>query len=365
MNDILCVEPTTGLDSAAATKLMQCLITVAKELDIAVLMTIHQPGKTIEALMQNLYLISAGRMVYFGPAASAADYFSSRGYNCPPRENYTDFYLRIMVKPPSDTSSWTAEYVNSDMCEGMAKPNAAISPVPRDIISPPIPSPISRITTTVNFLLVYYLRDPGYFLYRGLYCVATGLYFGSLFFDLNPEIGDIGLFNGAIFYLFWGLFFASFVSIHQAVRDSEELRFHNLNGITTPFIAGLSSFVVSMIYNFGCSVIFCSIFVSMTNISHSFEAYIYCVLITWMHLLFMDSCVLIFAAIVKNAAIITVLCLLVLGNLLSLSGFFKSVADSPLLAQILSYGIPSRVSLCIFYYSLYEKAPLTIICFVI
>jgi ABC-type multidrug transport system ATPase subunit len=50
-------EPTTGLDSTAAFSIVQYLSIVAKEMNVAVIMTIHQPSALVFDLLDSLYLL--------------------------------------------------------------------------------------------------------------------------------------------------------------------------------------------------------------------------------------------------------------------------------------------------------------------
>ncbi|KAJ1404562.1 P-loop containing nucleoside triphosphate hydrolase protein, partial [Ochromonadaceae sp. CCMP2298] len=66
-------EPTTGLDSAIAYEVMNVVRNMPSRTCLA---TIHQPSPHIFALFDSLILLSAGRLVYFGPAQDAVHHFS-------------------------------------------------------------------------------------------------------------------------------------------------------------------------------------------------------------------------------------------------------------------------------------------------
>jgi len=73
------VEPTSGLDSFNAQNVMQTLLQLAKS-GRTVVTTIHQPRSDIFNMFDMLMLLSEGRVMYFGPAKAAVDYFASIGY---------------------------------------------------------------------------------------------------------------------------------------------------------------------------------------------------------------------------------------------------------------------------------------------
>ena len=78
------------------------------------LCTIHQPSPQIFELFDKIVLLSAGKLVYFGPAQKVVPYFSqeSVGYLYDGLENPAEFILNIAsgkVKPESATNARSAE----------------------------------------------------------------------------------------------------------------------------------------------------------------------------------------------------------------------------------------------------------------
>jgi len=89
-------EVTSGLDAAAAAKIMTFLVHVAKEHAIVIMCTIHQPSTTVFANFDKLLLLSGGRTAYFGPADKALPFFESTGRPSPPNMNPADFMLDLV-----------------------------------------------------------------------------------------------------------------------------------------------------------------------------------------------------------------------------------------------------------------------------
>ncbi|KAI5083509.1 hypothetical protein GOP47_0003252 [Adiantum capillus-veneris] len=69
-------EPTSGLDSTIALRIVQILHGFSKA-GRSVVTTIHQPSSRLFYMFDKLILLSEGRIVYFGEAHAAMDYFSS------------------------------------------------------------------------------------------------------------------------------------------------------------------------------------------------------------------------------------------------------------------------------------------------
>jgi len=109
--NVLCLdEPTTGLDGDAAYAIVTYIRRVARELNIVVLMTIHQPSGVVFDQLDDLLLMCrtptvAGQCAYFGPRSAAKEYFGSLGYQCPTCLNLSDFYLDLVSRSPAKAAT--------------------------------------------------------------------------------------------------------------------------------------------------------------------------------------------------------------------------------------------------------------------
>ncbi|KAF9927373.1 hypothetical protein FBU30_003279 [Linnemannia zychae] len=90
-------EPTSGLDSYSAHMVVQQLCKLAASKTTTVIMTIHQPRSDIFYMFDQTLVVTKGACLYFGPTATAADYFSRRGLVCPPNYNIADYLLDIAM----------------------------------------------------------------------------------------------------------------------------------------------------------------------------------------------------------------------------------------------------------------------------
>lgn len=95
-------EPTTGLDSFQAEKVMQTLKDLCKE-GHTVISSIHQPRSSIFAMFDDLILLSEGRMLYSGAASEALPYFEGLGHKCPQHYNPAEF-LADLISVDASTS---------------------------------------------------------------------------------------------------------------------------------------------------------------------------------------------------------------------------------------------------------------------
>ncbi|KAL4458831.1 hypothetical protein ABPG75_013696 [Micractinium tetrahymenae] len=88
-------EPTSGLDSEMAVSLVDTLVRLARQ-NRTVCTTIHQPNSYITSKFDDLMLLHAGSVSYFGPWSESVAYFASQGCPCPQYTNPTDFYMATL-----------------------------------------------------------------------------------------------------------------------------------------------------------------------------------------------------------------------------------------------------------------------------
>lgn len=99
-------EPTSGIDSYQALNVMETLSLLAKNGRV-VLSTIHQPRSSIFQMFDQLLLLAKGRVVYFGAAQEAVDYFSMMNFICPEHYNPADFFMDLV-----STDNRSAEFLS-------------------------------------------------------------------------------------------------------------------------------------------------------------------------------------------------------------------------------------------------------------
>jgi hypothetical protein len=90
-------EPTSGLDAAAASNIMQEITRVAKEENLIVVCTIHQPSTKVYHGFDKVMILSRGREAFTGTAIpDATDYFARIGYPLPAETNPAEHFLDLV-----------------------------------------------------------------------------------------------------------------------------------------------------------------------------------------------------------------------------------------------------------------------------
>ncbi|KNC80168.1 hypothetical protein SARC_07461 [Sphaeroforma arctica JP610] len=88
-------EPTTGLDSFNALNIVFTMNKLCQN-NRTIVTTIHQPRSNIYGMFDNLLLLSKGRVVYFGGAEEAVDYFSKLNFVAPSHFNPADYFIDLL-----------------------------------------------------------------------------------------------------------------------------------------------------------------------------------------------------------------------------------------------------------------------------
>ncbi|XP_028928101.1 ATP-binding cassette sub-family G member 5 [Ornithorhynchus anatinus] len=87
-------EPTTGLDCTASRQIVTLLSTLARR-DRVVVLTVHQPRSELFQLFDKIALMSSGELVFCGTPTEMLDFFRDCSYPCPDHSNPFDFYMDL------------------------------------------------------------------------------------------------------------------------------------------------------------------------------------------------------------------------------------------------------------------------------
>jgi ATP-binding cassette subfamily G (WHITE) protein 2 len=85
-------EPTSGLDSVTAASLAKTLAELSASGDCTVICTLHQPQSKIFDMFDDIMLLKAGRVVYYGPAKESITFYAEAGFPVPPMTNPADIF---------------------------------------------------------------------------------------------------------------------------------------------------------------------------------------------------------------------------------------------------------------------------------
>lgn len=96
-------EPTTGLDSNAALLIMKCLLSLAKNHRITILISLHTPNSEIMSLLDHVYILAkGGACIYSGPPDYMRENFHQIGYEFDDDKLPIEEYIKLACKGTDD-----------------------------------------------------------------------------------------------------------------------------------------------------------------------------------------------------------------------------------------------------------------------
>ncbi|MES1909594.1 MAG: hypothetical protein MHM6MM_002310 [Cercozoa sp. M6MM] len=92
---VLCDEPTSGLDAESALRVMQVLQSIARA-GHTVVCTLHQPSSHVFQTVDDVMILTAGRLAYCGERARLAPFFAEAQLPVPELMNVADHALAVV-----------------------------------------------------------------------------------------------------------------------------------------------------------------------------------------------------------------------------------------------------------------------------
>ena len=96
-------EPTTGLASSQADKVVALIAKLAKERNIPAICSLHQPSSKLWKMLDSFILLGpGGKVCYMGTRTDASAHFEKLGYKCPQNTNPAEFYIELVTVDTED-----------------------------------------------------------------------------------------------------------------------------------------------------------------------------------------------------------------------------------------------------------------------
>ncbi|KAL4805229.1 P-loop containing nucleoside triphosphate hydrolase protein [Aspergillus unguis] len=221
---LLCDEPTTGLDTTSALHIIYALKRLARD-GRTVILSIHSPRPEVWLLLDQIVLLSQGRLLYAGSALESVDYFCRLGYPLPPHVNPAEFLVDLVGL---DTRTAELEARSREHVVRLAKAWRS-RPVQTPTLAVPARSPLKgsrpsfiqqvRVVTTRVFKMA--VRDRSGLAASLLRTVGMAVINGWIFFGLDGSLSGIRSRQGSL-YVASNL--NGYVALlHEVLRLSKEI----------------------------------------------------------------------------------------------------------------------------------------------
>ncbi|KAL8686277.1 MAG: hypothetical protein Q9218_007216 [Villophora microphyllina] len=253
-------EPTSGLDSTASYEVVKYLKKVARQHQLIVIASIHQPSTSTFDLFDKLLLLSAGHTCYFGDVASTRAYMEARGSPVPLYVNPAEFLLDLTSSDFAEDShgaSASMEKIHADWKDSLDARNLSSSIASfSEGESKPLRLTEARSHASFAAVVVALLHRSFIKSYRDV--VAYGIRFamyiglaimmGTVWLRLPETQSSIGPFTNAIFF---GSAFMSFMAVAYVpafLEDRATFIKERANGLYGATAFMISNFLIGLPY---------------------------------------------------------------------------------------------------------------------
>ncbi|KAH9903561.1 P-loop containing nucleoside triphosphate hydrolase protein [Xylariomycetidae sp. FL2044] len=344
-------EPTSGLDSAASWEVVNYLRGVARQNNLIVIASIHQPSTSTFNLFDKLLLMSAGKTHYFGGVDTVSPYYAQCGYPVPAHTNPAEFLLetvntdfgsspdhpqQLQQQQQVQLVDWLqGAWENSGLRVQIASAIAHVERKRKDeeneggndggelVISAARtkPSSTSLVLTLLHRSFVKSYRDVVAYGIRIAMYTGLAIMMGTVWLRLDTDQSSIQPFINGIFF---GSAFMSFMAVAYVpafLEDRQQYVKEHQNGLYGATELIISNFLIGIPYLFLIAILFSVISYFLSNFAHGAPAFWTWVLWLYLDLLAAESLVVLFTALFPNFVVALALVAFANGLWMSVGGF--------------------------------------------
>lgn len=345
---LFCENPVEGLDSETSLHIMEFLKGYSSNASRRVIVTLNRPSNFIWNLIDNVILLSKGRVVFEGPRFDMESFFAANGSPTPARFSPIEHYLAVVngFPRPSLVLNWESNFKEwreegeEDEGDDLADDVETCFPsnIP-DVIIPPKNfnytkhDKLSTFACGIKLELVrrYILQmflNPGILQIRLAMYTMLSLFLGALFFNLEKEPEDSQsinsyaalLFYSSSFYIFMVCATMPFLAIDLHIRDKEVLNGY-YHPITHHVAVALSTIPACLILSCVISVIQ----VNMVGLVNGMQFFLILTLALWCG----DALAMLVSLCAPHFVIGIVVCAGICGFFMALEGFMLVPSKFP------------------------------------
>ncbi|MCP8719509.1 MAG: ABC transporter permease [Asgard group archaeon] len=318
-------EPTSGLDSVASREVISTIKKVAKEENMIVICSIHQPSTYTFELFDKVMFLSRGKTVYNGKVEDVVKYFDSVGYPMPPYMNPAEYVLDL-INTDFDSNGEILDDLVSKWKENEHDHSEILKleSDPIELTTFSTTSEIRNIGTLISRSLVKASRDILTYYVRLVMYLGLAILMGTVWLRLGKDQKNIQPFINAIFFSGAFMSFMSVAYIPSYLEDYSSYKKERLNGLYGPFAFCLSNFLVGLPFLFLISAVFSIVTFFMVNFHQTATGFWYYLFWLFLDLVAAESMTTLIASVFPNFVISLALTAFANGLWMSVGGFLVS-----------------------------------------
>ncbi|KAB5516060.1 hypothetical protein DKX38_026708 [Salix brachista] len=337
-------EPTSGLDSAASYYVMSRIARLDQKDGNrrTVISSIHQPSSDVFQLFDSLCLLCAGKVVYFGPASEANEFFTLNGFPCPTLQNPSDHFLKTINKDfervcvedaitaEAAINTLTKAYKSSDNYQQVKRLATEICKKNCGTLVERSRSSFGTqclVLTRRSFVNMY--RDLGYYWLRVAVYVLLALGLATLFNNLGSSYDSIQARGSLLMFISSFLTFMTIGGFPSFVEDMKVFERERLNGHygVTAFVFGNT--FSSLPYLLLISLVPGAIAYYPPGLHRGYDHFIYFILVMFACMMLVESLMMTVASLVPNFLMGIITGAGIQGFMILGGGFFRLPRDLP------------------------------------
>ncbi|KAK6460604.1 P-loop containing nucleoside triphosphate hydrolase protein [Scheffersomyces coipomensis] len=272
-------EPTSGLDSVASREVISMIKQLAKQENMIVICSIHQPSTYTFELFDKVIFLSKGQTIYNDRVDKLVKYFESIGHAVPSYINPSEYVLDLIntdfnnsVDPMESDSvsekdhtlqALIANWKHNENCQTQLTEARELETSKSS--SKTMRTEVNNTWILFHRSLVKARRDILTYYVRMIMYLGLAILMGTVWLRLGTDQKYIQPFINAIFFSGAFMSFMSVAYIPSYLEDYHSFKKERLNGLYGPLSFTVSNFLIGLPFLFLIALVFSIVTFFMCN----------------------------------------------------------------------------------------------------
>ena len=319
---LLLDEPTSGLDSGSAFNVLQTLKSIAESRHRTVVLSIHQPSFKILSTIDNVLLLSKGKVIHHGSLSSLQTRLESHGLNVPPQLNALEYAMEVLNQLPENKPMSNNPPSNHDHC-------SRNHPVEK---TKKIRYKTSRmheiLTLSSRFWKIIY-RTKQLLLTSTLEALIVGFVLGTIYINIGYDKQSIRKRLGLFAFTLTFLLSCTTETLPIFINERPILIRETSSGVYRLSSYLIANTLVFLPYLLIISIIYSVSVYFLVGLCATWQSFGYFVLVIWVTVLMANSFVLFLSSVAPTYIAGTSLVTVLLAGFFLFSGYFIGKESMP------------------------------------
>ncbi|XP_074316714.1 ABC transporter G family member 4-like [Silene latifolia] len=333
---LLLDEPTSGLDSGSAYNVMQTLKSIAVSRNRTVVVSIHQPSFKILSTIDEILLLSKGKVLHHGSLSSLQNHLILNGFNVPPQLNALEYAMEIINQLHESNNNKTIIINNNNIPNNLASSttNSNSNDNNHAIIEKreKVKYKSSRlheiITLSRRFWKIIY-RTKQLLLTNTLEAIVVGLVLGTIYINIGYNKEGIQKRLGLFAFTLTFLLSSTTETLPIFINERPILIRETSSGVYRVSSYLIANTLVFLPYLLAISIMYSISVYFLVGLCSTWQAFGYFVLLIWVIVLMANSFVLFLSSVAPSYIAGTSLVTVILAAFFLFSGYFIGKESMP------------------------------------